>query len=154
MLLFALFFNLPLFGFGLIQRIEQRPSYLAACRQPLDLRAQLPSADAVVAMEGDDYDLFKPQFRHMTPLDFLYNAEQFARIDAVANCYDGFDGGPDVIRPLPAGLDASDFRMIQATPQRFWMTLFGHRINNLQWGYGCDLYIRNDTAQVGASPHS
>jgi hypothetical protein len=34
--------------------------------------------------------------------------------------------------------------MIQPDPQHLWISLKGHRILKGQWGYGCDLYLRNN----------
>jgi hypothetical protein len=66
----------------------------------------------------------------------------FSALMGVANCYAGFEGAANVLRPLPDNLDSSAFRLIQPAPQHLQIALFGHRIMKSQWGDGCDLYLR------------
>jgi hypothetical protein len=157
LLLFAVLIRLPETAMSMLQRIEQTPSYLAARTQPAFLRAQLAAPDPVVAVEGDSYDLFKPQFRRVIRLDYVQDRDQYRSLAAVANCYDAYhdpsrpdkggvaQGSP--VRPLSPKLNPADFHLIQPDPQHMWITLMGKRLMRAQWGYGCDLYVRN-----GASP--
>jgi hypothetical protein len=146
LLLFAVFIRIPDLGFHLLQRAEQGPSYRAALGQPATLRSQLPSPDSIVTLEGGSYDLFKPQFRQMIHLTDAEDVDHFSKVDGVANCYDGFHGSGSSLRPFPAKLNAAEFHLIEPAPQHLWVTLFGHRIMHAQWGFGCDLYVRNSAA--------
>jgi hypothetical protein len=38
--------------------------------------------------------------------------------------------------------------MIQADPQHLWVTFLGHKLMSSQWGYGCDLYVRDSSASA------
>jgi len=151
LLLVAIFsIKFPNFAFSVVLRFEQRSSYQAARQQPAYLLAHLPSPDAMVALTGDFYDLYKPAFHH------LFNTEHLAEggVDtsaaaAVANCYSAFAGGPGTVRPLKKGLNPAEFHLIQPAPDHMWITLFGHRVSNTQWGFGCDLYLRNEPASDG-----
>jgi len=148
-----IFIDLPGYGISVLFRIEQRSSYLASLQQPSYLLAHLPSPDAMVSVIGGDYDLYKPEFHHMFgtfDLDVHRNGIQvhdddmsMSQLEAVANCYYGFKGGPGSVRPFPSGLNAADFHLIQPAPEHLWITFFGHRISNTQRGYGCDLYVKN-----------
>jgi hypothetical protein len=141
--------KLPVVALGLLERAEQRPSYQAARGQPAFLLAQLPSADSIVTVEGDSYDLFKPEFRNLIHLRDAEDVDRFSRVAGVANCYDGFHGADNAVIPFPAKLNASDFHLVQGDPKHMWMTLLGHRVMRAQWGYGCDLYVRNGAATGG-----
>jgi hypothetical protein len=145
LLLWAMAVNSAVVGLGFLLRSEQGPSYRAAAAQPRFLSSQLPSPDSIVAVENGSYDLFKTQFHHLIRVDDIEDADHLASVAAVANCYNGFAGPADVVRPLPEQLKATDFHLIQAAPQHLWITLFGRRIMHSQWGYGCDLYLRNQT---------
>jgi hypothetical protein len=147
LLLFVIFIHLPVFCVDLVERIEQRSSYRAARQQPLYLLAQLPSPNALVAVESGSYDVFKPTFQHMIALDNAEDPDHFAKLAAVANCYQTFRGDAGRVRPFPEKLNASEFHMVQADPQHMWVTLLGHKVMRAQWGYGCDLYLRNSPAQ-------
>lgn len=153
LILFAVAVRLPVLSVSLIQRVEQIPSFRAAQSQPAFLRAQLASPDPVVVVEGESYDLFKPEFGRMIRLDEASDTDQYRSVAAVANCYDAFHGADGAVRPLPDRLNASDFRRIQPDPQHMWVTLFGRRAMRGQWGYGCDLYIRKE-APAGQTPGS
>jgi len=144
LLLFAVAINLPQAAFTLVKRYEQRPSYLASLQQPQLLLAQLPDREATVAVEGDSYDLFKPEFDHMIRIKEVDDGDHFAKVAALANCYDGYKG--TAVLPLPAKLNAADFRLIQPDPAHLWITLFGRKVMRAQWGFGCDLYVRNNLA--------
>jgi hypothetical protein len=144
LLLVALVSRLPFLGFGLLVRSEQGPSYRAALQQPRFLSSQIASPDAPITVEGDSYDVFKPQFHHMIHLRDAENIHDFAGLAGVANCYDGFHGTG--LRPFPERLNAAEFHLVQADPQHLWITLFGHRVTRAQWGYGCDLYVRNSAS--------
>jgi hypothetical protein len=146
LLLFAMAINLPNQAIGLLQRIEELPSYRAAQGQPAALLAQMASPEDIVALEGESYDLFKAQFHHLIALQYVKDEDRYARVAAVANCYDAFHGPDYAVRPLPDKLNAADFHMIQADPQHMWVTIGRHRIMSAQWGYGCDLYVRNSAA--------
>jgi hypothetical protein len=146
LLLFAVLIRVPDLGVHLLQRAEQGPSYRAALEQPATLRSQLPSPDSIVTLESGSYDLFKPQFRHMIHLTDAEDVDHFSKVDGVANCYDGFHGSGSSPRPFPSKLNAADFHLIEPAPQHLWLTLFGHRIMHAQWGFGCDLYVRNNAA--------
>jgi hypothetical protein len=61
-------------------------------------------------------------------------------------------GGSDTVRPLPEQLNASNFHLIQPAPQHLWVTILGHRVMRAQWGYGCDLYLRNNPPTGASSP--
>ena len=146
--------NLPALAIQLVQSAEQLPSYRAARSQPSQLRAQMPSPDGIVALNGDSYDVFKPEFHHLVGLLYVHDKDHYAGVDAVANCYDAFHGPDNAIAPLPARLDASEFRLIQPAPAHLAITLFGHRVMRGQWGYGCDLYVRNRAPQPSTPPQS
>jgi hypothetical protein len=143
LLLFAAFIHLPDIGIELFQGVERLPSYRAARLQPAYLLSQLPSHEAIVAVEGGSYDLFKPKFHRMIELDNVEDANRYAEVAAVANCYGSSHLDDGEVLALPVKLDAADFHLIQAAPEHLWITLFGHRIMRKQWGYGCDLYLRN-----------
>jgi hypothetical protein len=149
LILFAVLIRLPGLSMDLIERVEQIPSYQAARTQPAFLRAQLSSPDDIVAVEGDSYDLFKPEFRHLIRVEDVDDVNQFKSVAAVANCYDAFHGGDHAVRPLIFKLNPADFHMIQSDPQHAWITLFGRRVMRAQWGFGCDLYVRNGIAAAG-----
>lgn len=151
LLLFAIFIRLPESAMSMLQRMEQAPSYVAARTQPAFLRAELADTDPVVAVEGDSYDLFKPQFRRLIRLDYVQDRDQYRTLAAVANCYDAYHDatGPNTgspLRPLTPKLNPAEFHLVQPDPQHMWITLMGKRLMRAQWGYGCDLYIRNATA--------
>ncbi len=144
MLLFALMSEVPSMGIGLIVRVEQRASFEAARAQPALLRAKLAPPDSVVVLAGPFYDLFKPKFRRLVSLDYLEDdVNHFADVAAVVNCYQAYHGESGPVVPFPNELNASEFYLIQPAPQHLWITLFGHRVMRGQWGYGCDLYVRN-----------
>jgi hypothetical protein len=149
LLLLAILVRLPGLGLELLERAQQLPSYRAAKSQPAYLRAQLSAPDAVVAVEGDSYDLFKPEFARMIRLDYVQDKDQYRSVAAVANCYDALHAPANAVRPLPDRLSPSDFAMIQPDPQHTWIGLFGHRLMAAQWGYGCDLYVRRPA--IGAN---
>ncbi len=134
--------NLPETAVSLLQRAEQIPSYRAAEGQPAFLLAHLSSPAPIVDVEGDEYDLFKPEFHHLIQLDKANDSHHYASLAGIANCYPAYHGPADSVRPLPGVLQASDFQRIQTAPEHLWITLFGHRLMRAQWGYGCDLYIR------------
>jgi hypothetical protein len=153
MLLLAMLMELPSLGIGLIARIEQKPSFLAAREQPAFLRARIASPDPVVVLIGDFYDLFKPEFHRMVQLDYLENdVNHFADVAAVVNCYHPYHGESGTVAPFPSALKASEFHLIQSAPQHLWVTLFGHKVMRGQWGYGCDLYVRNSAPPSISSP--
>jgi hypothetical protein len=134
--------NLPEYGINLLIRFEQHSSYLASRQQPAYLLAQLPSPDEIVALVPGAYDLYKPELPRL--ISTLHLSDQStADVAAVVNCYNGFTGGPGVVRPFPKELNATEFHMIQPAPTHLWITMFGHRISNTQRGLGCDLYMRN-----------
>lgn len=153
MLILAILMELPSLGIGLIARIEQKPSFLAARQQPALLRAQIASPDQVVVLVGDFYDLFKPEFHRMVELDYLEeDVNHFADVAAVVRCYHPYHGESGAVAPFPTELNASDFRLMQSAPQHLWITLFGHKVMRGQWGYGCDLYVRNQAPSTLSSP--
>jgi hypothetical protein len=140
MLLFAVAANLPFVCLGVMNRIEQGPSFEAARQQPSYLAAQLPSPDAVVGINGDSYDLFKPVLRHLVTL--REKGVDYADLSAIVNCYDMYKGDSGVVRPLPEKVNPKEFRMIQPAPEHLWISILGRRIRQAEWGYGCDLYLR------------
>lgn len=152
LLLFAISINLPPAALVLLRRAEQRASYQAAKQQPAYLALQLSDHAAIVAVEGDSYDLFKPEFPHMVRVDEVDDRDHFAKIAAVANCYDAFQGGAGISRNLPSKLNAAEFRLLQPDPEHTWVTLFGHRLMRAQWGYGCDLYLRDAAPAAAGEP--
>jgi len=148
LLLFVMLIGIPSAAISLIQRVEQYPSYLAAKDQPAYLLSKLKSPEDVVAVEWGSYDIYKPIFHHMV---FGYSSggkDGYKNLAAVANCYQAFHGDDKVVRPLPAQLNPADYRLIQRAPQHLWITLFGQRIMSGQWGYGCDLYVRDGGPDV------
>ena len=150
--IFSIF--LPGYTFSLLLRFEQRSSYRAAREQPAYLLAHLPSADAIVALDGDYYDFFKQDFHHLFNTQHLGDgAVDTSATAAVANCYSAFPGGPGMVRPLQKELNPSEFHLIQPAPEHMWITLFGHKATSTQWGYGCDLYLRNEPASDGKPSH-
>jgi hypothetical protein len=143
-MLFAVLFNLPNLGIGLIMRIEQKSSFRAAQQQPGFLRTKLASPSAVVVLEGDSYDLFKPEVHRMVALGYVdEDVNHFAEVGAVVNCYDRYHGEFGPVIPFPTEMNASEFHLIQPAPEHLWITLFGRKVMRAQWGYGCDLYLRN-----------
>jgi hypothetical protein len=154
LLLYAVLIRLPSIGLDWIESIEQIPSYRAAQVQPAFLRAQLSSPEGVLAVEGGSYDLFKPEFSRMIELEYVEDKDRYRALAAVANCYDSYHGTADALRPLPDKLDAANFRLIQRDPQHAWITLLGHRLMRAQWGYGCDLYVRNTPQPANAASTS
>jgi len=142
--------RLPIVGVDLISRVEQIPSYRDARGQADLLRAQLSQPEAVVAVEGDSYDMFKPDFSRLIRLQDVDDVDHFRAVAALANCYDTFHGADNAVRPLSPKIDPADFKMIQADPDHMWVTLFGHRMMRAQWGYGCDLYVRKDITMAGS----
>jgi hypothetical protein len=151
LVIFALMMRVPAYGLDLLERIEQVPSYEAARTQPATLRASVADPEAIVVEEGDSYDLFKPEFHHLIRLEDVQDVDHYRAVAAVANCYDAFHGTADAVRPLPAKLDASQFQLIERAPRHMWVTLLGHKAMRGQWGYGCDLYLRNSAA-AGKGP--
>jgi hypothetical protein len=154
LLLYAVVIRLPVAGLELLECFEQIPSYEAAKPQPAFLRAQVPAPDAVVVVEGDSYDLFKPEFQRLIRLEDVQDVDNYRDVAAVANCYDAFHGPGGAVRPLPAKLNAGDFRLIQGDPRHLWITLFGRRVMRAQWGYGCDLYLRDGETSFRETPPS
>jgi hypothetical protein len=153
MMLFAISFNAPSLAISLITRIEQMSSFVVAREQPAWLRAQLASPNAEVVLVGDFYDFIKPEFRRLVELDYVEDVENHvADVAAVVNCYDNYHGDSGAVRPLPEELNASEFHLIQPAPQHLWITFFGHRVMHGEWGYGCDLYLRNSVPPL-QSPH-
>jgi hypothetical protein len=143
LLLFAVAINLPNLAIDVLQRIEQLPSYRAAQSQPATLLAAMPAPEAIVVLQGDSYDVFKPRFRHMIELAHVEDDSHSAQVAALVNCYDAFHGPDSAVRPFPPKLDEAEYHLIQADPAHLWLTLFGRRLMRAQWGYGCDLYVRN-----------
>ena len=154
LLLWAMMSNSAFVACGFLQRIEQISSYPAAAEQPRYLLSQLPSPDSIVVLQGHDYDFFKPEFHRLIRLADVEDVNHFASVAAVANCYDGFAGPVSAMRPLPEQLKPTDFHLIQADPQHMWITIFGHRVMRKQWGYGCDLYLRNQINPGAAWTHN
>ena len=149
LLLIAIGSRLPSLALNLITRAELRPSYRAAQNQPAFLRAHLADPDPIVVMEGGSYDLFKPEFPRLVTLDFVASDRGgFSAVAAVANCFQmtGFENDSK----LPGSLNPQQFRLLQRGSQRRWITLFGHRIRRGQWGFGCDLYTRDNSRPVSS----
>jgi hypothetical protein len=151
LLVFAILVKLPTVGLSLVERAEQGPSYRAALAQPELLRAHLPSPDSMVTLEGGSYDMFKPEFRRMIHLTDAEDVNHFAGVEGVANCYSGFHGAVNEVRPFPTKLNASEFHLIEPAPQHLTITLFGHQVMRAQWGFGCDLYVRDSASQGQAT---
>lgn len=143
LLVWAIAINSVVVAMGYAQRAEQAASYRAAKGQPQFLLTQLPSRDSVVAIEGGSYDLFKSQFHHLIQVDHSDDEGRFAALAAVVNCYDSVRVPAGAVRPFPSKLDAGDFRLIEAAPEHMWFTVLGRRAMRSQWGYGCDLYVRD-----------
>ncbi len=153
MLLIVILSKLPALGISLVVRVEQRSTYMAAREQPDFLRARLASPNAVVVLNGNYYDLFKPEFHRMVELAWVeHDVDHFADVAAVVNCYHAFHGGSGAVAPFPSQLNPSEFHLIQSAPQHLWITLFGHKVMRGQWGYGCDLYLRNSAPPSIGSP--
>jgi hypothetical protein len=141
LLLIAVLARIPSFAVSLLQRSEQEAGFFASTQQAKYLRSQLP-ADAIVAVGGGSYDIFKPEFRRLVTMPSGKDGIDYSGLDGMANCYSSFRGEGDEIRNLPDGIKIADFSLIQRAPQHLWITLFGHRVMRSQWGYGCDLYLR------------
>jgi hypothetical protein len=141
-LLVAIVAHLPVVGVSLIQRAEELHSFHAAEHQPSLLLSKLPSRDSIVAVEGRTYDMYKPYFRHLVELDYADENTELAQVEGVANCYGAYGGDDKSLRPFPEYLNPADFQLIEKAPEHMWITLHGHRLAPLQWGYGCDLYTR------------
>ena len=154
LLLLAALIQIPACGLSLLERIEQRASFHAAQNQPAYLLANLPSPDSIVAVEGGNYDFFKPRLHHLIELDNAQGVKDYGGLAAVVNCYEAFHGADQAVRPLPPSLNASEFQLIQAAPQHMWVTLLRHRAMRGQWGYGCDLYVRKNGADIAVKPRS
>jgi hypothetical protein len=142
MLFFAVAVNSLFLSLGILQRIEQLPSFRMASQQPSHLLARLHWADAIVGINGDSYDLFKPVLRHLVTLQEK-DVDDYTGLSGIANCYDDYDGLSGVVRPLPQKIDPRAFHMIEPSPKHLWITLFGRRVRHAERGYGCDLYVRN-----------
>lgn len=153
MLLLALSMELPSLGIGLIVRAEQMPSFLAARKQAAFLRTRLASPDPVVVLVGDSYDLFKPEFHRLVQLAYLDDdVNHFADVSAVVNCYHPYHRESGPVASFRTALDASEFHLVQSAPQHLWITLFGYKVMRGEWGYGCDLYVRNSSPRKTSSP--
>jgi len=157
LLLLAIFsVSFPSFALSLLLRFEERSSYLTARNQASYLLAHLPSPESVVALDGDLYDLYKPSIHHIFNTQHLADGPvDTSTVAGIVNCYAGYAGAPNVIRPLQSELGPSDFHLIQPAPEHLWMTLFGRRVTTSQWGYSCDLYVRNSmsaTHSTNATP--
>jgi hypothetical protein len=111
--------------------------------QPAVLSAYLHSPNAIVGISAGNYDVFKPSFNHLVNLEYLDGNPRVSDLSGFAVCYMAASGDSDTLAPLPSYLDAASFTLIQRAPRHLWITLFGHRIMQKQWGYGCDLYVRN-----------
>jgi hypothetical protein len=145
MLLIVIMSSLPALAISLIVRVEQRSSYMAAREQPTFLRARLASPDPVVVLNGNYYDLFKPDFHHLVELAWLdQGVDHPADVAAVVNCYHPYHGEAGPVAPFPSSLNAAEFHLIEPAPQHLWITVFGHKVMRGEWGYGCDLYVRNN----------
>ncbi len=141
-LILALLAHVPGTAVSVIQRVEQIGSYRAAEDQPRFLRAHLASPESIVAIQGDEYDVYKPYFRHLVPLTSGPIAPSYSALAAIANCYDYYRSAAGSVRPLPQAVHPGDFRLIEAAPEHLWITVLGRRVMRAQWGYGCDLYTR------------
>ncbi len=150
-LLVVILAHLPVVGVSLIQRAEELHSFHAAEHQPALLLSKLPSRDSIVAVEGRTYDMYKPYFRHLVELDYAEENKDLAQVQGVANCYGAYGGDDKSLRPFPQFLNPADFQLIEKAPEHMWITLHGHRIAPLQWGYGCDLYTRIQPAAPALS---
>jgi hypothetical protein len=134
--------HLPETALHFLERAEELPGYHAALPQPGRLLSKLSSPEAIVAVEGGSYDLYKPYFHRLVELDHADDVADLSGVEGLANCYGGFDGNASTLRPLPAVLNPAGFQLIERAPSHLWVTAFGHRIMSRQWGYGCDLYLR------------
>lgn len=134
--------HLPSLACAEIMASEQGESFRAAEAQPAYLRAQIGSPQAVVAVSDGGYDLFKPDFDRLVDADYLGGISNRSGLSGIANCYFAFSGDGNAIRPLPSSVDAASFHLVQRAPRHLWITLFGRKVMRRQWGYGCDLYIR------------
>jgi hypothetical protein len=143
-LLFAVIgvFRAPQLAQNLLIRFEGRSSFDRAMAQPAQLLQALPSPDAIVAIDGAEYDLFKPQIRNIVDAHYFHTGENLSDVSGIVNCYDSLSGSLDSVRPLPKGLDPSNFKLVEPDPSHVLITIAGHRISNSQWGWGCDLYTR------------
>ena len=141
-LLVVIVAHLPVVAVSLIQRAEELHSFHAAEHQPALLLSKLPSRDSIVAVEGRTYDMYKPYFRHLVELDYADENTELAKVEGIANCYGAYGGDDKTLRPFPERLNPADFQLIEKAPEHMWITLHGHRLAPLQWGYGCDLYTR------------
>jgi hypothetical protein len=134
--------HLPVVCVSLIQRAEELHSFHASEHQPSLLLSKVSSRDSIVAVEGRTYDMYKPYFRNLVELDYAQDIKDLSQVEGVANCYGAYGGDDNLLRPFPEYLKASDFQLIEQAPEHMWVTLVGHRVAPLQWGYGCDLYSR------------
>lgn len=150
LILFICVSRTPPLALELLKQVESRSSYLAARGQPQEIAAQLDPTD-VVAIRGNEYDLFKPRLPRL--VNAKYNLSDFSSdlsaIKGIVNCYDSFEGPSTEIRPLPSGFDPSQFTKIDSAPVHVNITLFGRRLMRRQWGWGCDLYVRNHLLSEG-----
>jgi len=133
--------HIPSLVLAEIRLFEERASFRAARNQPALLLSHLHSRASVVAVSSSGYDLFKPSFDHLVDLDYLSDIPDRSALAGIAVCYIAFPGDADTLAPLPPYVDPPSFELIQRAPQHLWITAFGHRIMQRQWGYGCDLYI-------------
>jgi hypothetical protein len=149
------FINLPEELFFMPIRAAERNSYREEQQQLDYLAAHLPSRDTVVAFQGVTYDYFKPRFPRLFNT-FYYPRDgsmPIGEVGAIVNCYRGYDGAKGAHLPLPAGIDAAEFRLAEAVPEHVYATILGHRLTNREWGFGCDIYLRNMPAPDEQQSH-
>jgi hypothetical protein len=145
-LLLFLLAALPSIAVTAAEQQQARASFEAAAAQPEELRRALGSPEAVVAVSSGAYDVFKPAFPHLVNLEYVDGHAGLEQLSGVADCYFAFAGDAATLVSLPPGLSADAFTLIDRAPRHLWITAFGHRVMKRQWGYGCDLYVRNSVA--------
>lgn len=126
-----------------IQQYEETNSYLAAREQPWTLKQYLPSRDATVAVSTGSFDVFRPAFSHLVDLSNISDNPQREELSALGVCYQASLSEGNSLASFPPTMDAMSYTLVQRTPTHLWITLLGHKVMKQQWGYGCDLYVRN-----------
>lgn len=144
-LLSLLFINLPDELFGIPVRYTERSSYREEQAQLDFVSSHLQSANSVVAFNGEVYDVYKARFPNIFNTFYLpqNRVMDISEVRAFANCYRAYNGQSGEAKPLPKGINAADFYLAQADPKHAHALIFRHKLTNAEWGFGCDVYLRN-----------
>ena len=131
-----------------LTKIPIRAGERASCeaeKSQLDFLAKhLDGSRSIVAFQGNVYDYYKPRFPYLFNVFYLQNdAINTVDVAAVVNCYRAYDGSKGALQPFPAGIDSAHFHLLQASPEHVHPQVFGRPMAYAEWGFGCDVYLRN-----------